>query len=381
MDRLDALQAAGVSIWLDTLSRELLDTGDLARLIDRFHVTGATSNPTIFAKAITSSDRYDPQLQRLLATGERDTRELFFALALEDVGRAADILMPIYERTAGHDGYVSIECTPDLADDTDATIIQARDLWARLQRPNTMIKVPATAAGVPAIERLTAEGVNVNVTLLFSVNRYQQVMDAFQAGLEARIAAGQPIGQIASVASFFVSRVDSKVDARLPADSTLRGYGAVANAARAFATYRRVTSSTRWLLLEAAGARRQRPLWASTGTKNDAYSDVLYVESLIARGVVNTMPMATLDAFADHGTARETLIEAGDTAADVLDRLRGAGVDLDQITEELEREGVESFCGSYAELLACIEQRVERLLEASRTADALTTGQTGPRTL
>jgi transaldolase len=366
MDRLGALQAAGVSIWLDTLSRELLATGELARLIDRSHVTGATSNPTIFAKAITSSDRYDTQLQRLLATGERNIRELFFALALEDVGRAADILMPVYERTAGNDGYVSIECTPDLAGDTDGTILQARDLWARLQRPNTMIKVPATAAGVPAIERLTAEGVNVNVTLLFSVNRYQQVMEAFQAGLEARIAAGQPIDEIASVASFFVSRVDTKVDARLPADSTLRGHAAVANAARAFATYERVTAATRWRLLAAAGARRQRPLWASTGTKNDAYSDVLYVESLVARGVVNTMPMATLDAFADHGTVRESLVGAGDTAANLLDRLRGAGVDLDQITEELEREGVESFCDSYAQLLACIEQRVERLLDTPR---------------
>ena len=225
--------------------------------------------------------------------------------------------------------------------------------------------MPATAAGVPAIERLTAEGVNVNVTLLFSVNRYREVMDAFQSGLEARIAAGQPIGRIASVASFFVSRVDTKVDARLPTDSTLRGCGAVANAARAFATHEQVTAAPRWQLLAAAGARRQRPLWASTGTKDDAYSDVLYVESLIANGVVNTMPMATLEAFADHGTARETLIAAGDTATDLLDRLRGAGVDLDQITEELEREGVESFCDSYAELLACIEQRVERLLDAS----------------
>jgi transaldolase len=226
--------------------------------------------------------------------------------------------------------------------------------------------VPATAAGVPAIERLTADGVNVNVTLLFSVNRYQQVLDAFQAGLEARIAAGQPIDEIASVASFFVSRVDTKVDARLPADSTLRGHAAVANAARAFATYERVTAATRWRLLAAAGARRQRPLWASTGTKNDAYSDVLYVESLVARGVVNTMPMATLDAFADHGTVRESLVGAGDTAANLLDRLRRAGVDLDQITEELEREGVESFCDSYAQLLACIEQRVERLLDTPR---------------
>ena len=268
-DRLGALHDAGVSIWLDTLSRELLDTGEFARLVDDRHVTGATSNPTIFAKAITGSDRYDAQLRRLVAVGVHDNRELFFDLALEDVRSAADILLPVYERTHGRDGFVSFECTPDLADDTNATIEQARELWARLGRPNTMIKVPATAAGVPAIERLTADGVNVNVTLLFSVDRYRQVMDAYLAGLESRRDAGQLIDRIASAASFFVSRVDTKVDLLLPELSPLRGKAAVANAQAAFDVYQETVAQNRWRHLAAAGARPQLPLWASTGTKND----------------------------------------------------------------------------------------------------------------
>jgi transaldolase len=358
MDRLTNLRDAGVSIWLDTLSRELLETDQFAELVSRRHVTGATSNPTIFAKAITGSDRYEPQLARMLAAGKRDTRELFFELALDDVRRAADILAPVHIATAGSDGFVSFECTPDLADDTEATIAQARNLWARLQRPNTMVKVPATKAGVPAIERLTAAGVNVNVTLLFSVDRYREVIDAYQAGLEARLAAGQPIRDIASVASFFVSRVDTKVDAQLPDHSALRGRAAVANAAVAFAPYRRVTADSRGPRLAAAGARPQRPLWASTGTKSDGYSDVLYVESLIADGVVNTMPLATLGAFADHGTATDTLTGAEQPATELLDQLAARGIDLVRITDELEREGVESFAASYAQLLTCIEVRV-----------------------
>jgi transaldolase len=288
MDRLGELRDAGVSIWLDTLSRDLLDTGEFSRLVTDCHVTGATSNPTIFAKAITGSDAYDSHLTRLLAAGEGDTRELFFALALDDVRHAADILRPAYEGSDRRDGFVSFECTPDLADDTAATIAQAHDLWNRLQRPNSMIKVPATAAGVPAIETLTADGLNINVTLLFSVDRYRQVLDAYQAGLETRVRRGQAVDHIASVASFFVSRVDTKVDERLPGHSHLRGRAAVANAAAAFSTYQRSIATERWQQLAAAGAHVQRPLWASTGTKNDAYSDVLYVEQLIAPGVTST---------------------------------------------------------------------------------------------
>jgi transaldolase len=361
MDRLAALHDVGVSIWLDTLSRELLDTGEFAEFVARRHVTGATSNPTIFAKAITGSDRYESQLASLLAAGERDTRELFFALALEDVRRAADILAPIHAATAGADGFVSFECSPDLAYDTEATVTQARDLWARLRRPNTMIKVPATEAGLPAIERLTADGVNVNITLLFSVDRYRQVMDAFQTGLEARVGAGLAIDHIASVASFFVSRVDTKVDAQLPDHSPLRGRAAIANAALAFAVYRQTFTADRWQSLAAAGAQPQRPLWASTGTKDPTYSDVVYVESLIAPGVVNTMPQATLNAFADHGIASDTLTEGGDASRDVLGKLEDAGIDLGETTKALEHEGVQSFCASYAQLLACIDERANAL--------------------
>src|SRR5215217_611278 len=229
MNRLRALHDAGVSIWLDTLSRELLDSGQFAELIADFAVTGATSNPTIFAKAITGSERYDDQLRAAVARTD-DARELFFVLALDDVGRAADLLRPTYDGSGGRDGFVSFECTPDLADDTAATIEQALELWDRLARPNVMIKVPATEAGVPAIEELTARGVNVNVTLLFSVARYEQVIDAYVSGLERRVSAGRPIGEIASVASFFVSRVDAKADALLPPDSDVRGRVAIANA-------------------------------------------------------------------------------------------------------------------------------------------------------
>jgi transaldolase len=352
MNRLQELHDAGVSIWLDTLSRELLDSGDFAALIAESAVTGATSNPTIFAKAITTSDLYDNELR---AAGSRSSQEQFFAIALEDVGRAADLLRPVHEASGGRDGFVSFECTPDLADDTQATIEQALDLWRRLARPNVMIKVPATAAGIPAIEELTARGVNVNITLLFSVARYEQVIDAYIAGLERRVGAGQPVDAIASVASFFVSRVDSKVDALLPAGSELRGRAAIANAQRAYGRYRARFDDDRWSALRAAGAHPQRPLWASTGTKDPAYSDVLYVEQLIAPDVINTMPLATLRAFADHGQAERALGGSSGAAEQTLREVQAAGIDLDAIAAHLEREGVQAFCASYRELLTCID--------------------------
>jgi transaldolase len=357
MNRLQRLHNVGVSIWLDTLSRELLDSGAFATLIAESAVTGATSNPTIFAKAITGSDRYDDQVHAAVASGIRDAQDLFFTLALEDVRRAADLLRPTYEETDGRDGFISFECTPDLADDTQATIEQALALWARLARPNVMIKVPATEAGLPAIEELTARGVNVNVTLLFSLARYEQVIDAYVAGLERRAQAGWPVETIASVASFFVSRVDTKVDALLPAESDLRGRAAIANAQRAYARYRERFADERWLSLREAGARTQRPLWASTGTKNPSYSDVLYVESLIAPDVINTMPEATLRAFADHGEAAPSLEVQAPEAAEILRRLEEAGIDLGAVTAELEREGVRSFCDSYRQLLDCVESK------------------------
>jgi transaldolase len=364
MNRLQALHDAGVSIWLDTLSRELLDTGRFAELISDCAVTGATSNPTIFAKAITGSDRYDEQLRAIVGSGTRDPQELFFELALEDIRRAADLLRPAYDDSGGRDGFVSFECTPDLADDTQATIEQALELWGRLDRPNVMIKVPATEAGVPAIEELTARGVNVNITLLFSIVRYEQVIDAYLAGLERRVAAAEPVDRIASVASFFVSRVDSKTDAQLPAGSPLRGRLAIANAHRAYARYGERFANGRWLALRDAGARAQRPLWASTGTKDPSYSDVLYVEELIAPEVINTVPEATLRAFADHGDVGRALTVDAGAAEETLRLAARAGIDLDVVTAQLEREGVRSFCDSYHQLLTCIETKLQPALHS-----------------
>ena len=361
MNPLQALHDAGVSIWLDTLSRELLDSGGFEQLIADCAVTGATSNPTIFAKAITGSDRYDHQLGDAIAQGTDDAQELFFSLALEDIRRAADLLRPAYNESDGRDGFVSFECTPDLADDTGATIAQAVELWQRIERPNAMIKVPATEAGIPAIEELTARGVNVNITLLFSLTRYEQVIDAYVAGLERRLEAGERVDAISSVASFFVSRVDAKVDRLLPEGSDLRGRVAIANAHRAYARYRDRFADGRWLALRAAGARPQRPLWASTGTKDPAYSDVLYVEKLIAPEVINTMPEATLRAFADHGKVGRALSLDAEAAAETLLRADAAGIDIGAITAALEREGVRSFCDSYDELLQCIEAKKARI--------------------
>lgn len=361
MDRLRRLHDAGVSIWLDTLSRDLLAGGEFDRLIEERAVTGATSNPTIFAKAITGSDLYDEQLRAAAARGIAHPRELFFELALADVGDAADRLRGAHDASGGRDGFVSFECTPELADDTAGTIEQATALWQRLARRNVMIKVPATAAGIPAIEELTARGVNVNVTLLFSVDRYEQVIDAYLTGLERRLAAGHSVDTIASVASFFVSRVDAKADPALPAGSPLRGQIAVANARRAYGRYRRRFSDDRWRALHDAGAQPQRPLWASTATKDPAYSDVLYVEALIAPGVINTMPMGTLEAFADHGEIRP--MDEGDEAQaeEILRRAQAAGVDLPRLTAQLTDDGVRAFCDSYAQLLSCIETRVARV--------------------
>ncbi|HET9102564.1 MAG TPA: transaldolase [Solirubrobacteraceae bacterium] len=355
---LQRLHDSGVSIWLDTLSRELLQTGSFAQLIREDSVTGATSNPTIFAKAITGSDRYDSALRELAGTGQRDLQELFFALALDDVREAAVALGPSFRDSDGRDGFISFECTPDLADDTNGTIAQAIDLWQRLELPNVMIKVPGTEAGLPAIEELTRRGVNVNVTLLFSIDRYEQVIDAYRAGLTARAQAGEPLEQIHSVASFFLSRIDTVVDRQLPPDSPPRGQVAIASARVAYQRYLRKFAGEEWKRLEALGANRQRPLWASTGTKNPDYSDTRYVAELIGPGVVNTMPADTLRAFADHGEVARTLDADPEAAERTLADAQAAGVDLAQVTAELEREGVRSFCGSYHELLDCLEGKL-----------------------
>ena len=279
---------------------------------------------------------------------------------------AARLLRPEYDRSHGRDGFISFECTPDLADDTEATIAQADDLWRRLNEPNVMIKVPGTEAGLPAIEKLTRRGININVTLLFSIERYEQVIDAYIHGLDARVQAGEPIDQIASVASFFLSRIDAKVDPRLPEGSPLRGTVANASARVAYQRYLEKFAGERWERLEALGAKRQRPLWASTGTKNPDYADVLYVAELVGPDVVNTMPEATLRAFADHGAVSRTLDADPEAAQRTLSDARTAGIDLDAITAELEREGVRAFCDSYHRLLTCITSKLDVVGPAHR---------------
>jgi transaldolase len=366
VNRLQHLHRTGVSIWLDDLSRELLETDTLMRLVQEVAVTGATSNPTIFAKAIADSDRYDAQIRSAVASGCRDPQDIFFELALEDVRRGADILRAVYELSNGSDGFVSFECTPDLADDAEATVRQALEIRERLDVPNLLIKVAATDAGITAIEELTASGVSVNVTLLFSLDRYEQAMSAYCTGLERRAAASKPLTDVSSVASFFVSRVDSAVDSWLPVSSPLRGRIAIANAQRAYARYLEGLRSFRWRRLEANGARPQRPLWASTGTKNTLYSDVRYVQELIAPGVINTMPLATMRAFLGHGDIGGSMGADGRTPGRLLRELAEADVDLGAITHELERRGVDSFRGSYREVLSSIEAKGTELRGSER---------------
>jgi transaldolase len=361
LNRLKHLEDAGVSIWLDDLSRELLDSGEFMRLVQEKSVTGATSNPTIFAKAISDSERYDRQLRLALESGPHETQEIFLELALEDVRRAADALRAVYELSDGHTGFVSFECTPDLADDAEATVRQALEIKDRLEVPNLLIKVAATDAGVKAIEELTAQGVSVNVTLLFSLKRYTQAISAYWNGLARRSDAGKPLSGVYSVASFFVSRVDAAVDPWLAPNSPLRGRIAIANAQLAYAHYLAGLKTQRWMALAAEGARPQRPLWASTGTKDPDYSDVRYVEELVAPGVINTMPLATIDAFADHGDVGASLGADAGPAKQLLEKLAGTDVHFDALTTELEREGVESFRESYRQVLSSIETSVARL--------------------
>jgi len=357
-----------VSIWLDTLSRQLLQGGEFAALIRDCSVTGATSDPTIFAKAITDSDLYDEQLRALIAGGGHDLQELFFSIALDDVREAARLLRPTYDESEGRDGFISFECTPDLTDDTEATITQATDLGQRLGQPNVMIKVPGTEAGLPAIKELTRRGVNVNITLLFSVARYEMVIDAYLQGLSARVEAGERLEGMSSVASFFLSRIDTEVDAQLPEDSPLRGRVALASARVGYQRYLAKFSGQEWGRLQALGARTQRPLWASTGTKNPDYSDVLYVSQLVGPDVVSTMPEQTLHAFADHGEVAPTL-DANPAEAEARQILVDAtrtGTALDAVTAELEHEGLQSFCDSYHQLLHCIQDKLGAVAAADR---------------
>ncbi|RAW13283.1 transaldolase, partial [Phytoactinopolyspora halophila] len=358
-DPLARLSDEGVAIWLDDLSRDRLDTGNLQHLIDNRHLVGITSNPTIFQAAISKSSLYDDDLRAHAEQGS-DADTAVRALTTDDVRAAADVLAPVAERTGGVDGRVSIEVDPRLAHDTDATIEQARELWEIVDRPNIFIKIPATEAGLPAITATIADGISVNVTLIFSIERYRAVMDAYQAGLEQRLEAGKSLDGVASVASFFVSRVDSEIDKRLerlgnPSALALRGQAAVANARLAYAAYEEVIADDRWKRLEAAGAKRQRPLWASTSVKNPDYPDTFYVTELVAPDTVNTMPESTLEAVADHGEITGDTIRPNiDDAQRTFDALIALGVDLDDASRVLEREGVKKFESSWNELLESV---------------------------
>ena len=357
---LHVLRAAGQSIWLDSLRRGLIKDGGLARLIREDGVSGVTSNPTIFARAIGDSSDYDEAIRRMAAQGRTTALDAFYDLALADVRMAADLFRPLYEQTGGEDGFVSFELEARLARDARGSVTTAQHLVERLGRPNVMIKVPGTAEGVAAVEELTAAGINVNITLLFSVEMYQRVALAYLAGLERRLAAGRPIDRVASVASFFVSRIDTVVDALLPDGSPLRGQVAIANAKLAYREFQRIFSGERWARLARAGARVQRPLWASTGTKSPAYPDVVYVEELVGPHTVNTMPASTLDAFRAHGHVRpEAVLEQGAGAAFTIARLPELGIDLAQIAATLLEDGLAAFDADLAKVVGTIEDRLD----------------------
>ena len=358
----------GQSPWYDFITRELVSSGELARLIVDDGLRGMTTNPTIFEKAVAGGEQYDGQIRRLAGEG-RMPAEIFEALAVADVRAACDVFAPVYERTDGGDGLVSIEVAPTLAHDTAATILEAERLWRTVGRLNAMIKIPGTLAGLPAITHCVTAGINVNVTLLFSVERYGEVVSAYEAGLEARLAAGLPVERIASVASFFVSRVDGKVDPLLDRagdPAHLRGRIAIANACLAYQAFEHRTATPRWGALAARGARPQRPLWASTSTKDPRYTDVHYVEPLVAPRTVNTLPPETFAAYRDHGRP-EVRIHAGIAAAPAqLAELARLGIDFAGVTRELEDEGVAKFAASYAAALAAIEAKATLLAGAAR---------------
>jgi transaldolase len=366
--RLQQLTELGQSVWIDSLSREMIETGELERLIRDDSIRGVTSNPTIFQKALAEGDWYDAELRELASLG--DTSEIFFRLAENDVAKACDLLRPVHEASGGLDGYVSIEVDPTLAYDTERTFEQAVHLHTDIDRPNLYVKIPATRPGLPAIEDATAAGHAINITLIFSLQRYTEVVDAYLRGLERRVSAAGSLDLVNSVASFFVSRVDSEADKRLeqigsPEALALRGKLAVANAKLAYRYFQQAFSGERWEFLVSKGARIQRCLWASTSTKNPAYPDTIYVDELIGPDTVNTMPIETVRAFQDHGTVRPALADGLEEAERVLERLEAVGVSYDEIVDTLEAEGVQKFVDSFAELKTGIDNKL-RTLEVAR---------------
>lgn len=363
------LETLGQSVWLDDIDREQLRSGLFERLIAEDGLSGATGNPTIFEHAITHSSTYDGQMQHLLREGKRP-QQIYEALAMSDVRTVADLLRPTYERSGGQDGFVSIEVSPYLAHDTQGTLTEVRRFWQSIQRPNLMVKIPSTPAGVPAIHQALAEGININITLIFSLDNYRQVAEAYLAALQERVEAGKDISHIASVASFFVSRVDVLVD-RLLEDrikaaqgsgeqeklKALQGKAAIANARLAYQQFLRLFSGPRFAALKQHGARVQRPLWASTGTKNPAYRDVLYVEELIGPNTVNTMPLPTIDRFREHGRVRLSIEDQLSEAQAELAALTDVGIHYDEVTRQLQEEGVQKFIDSFQKLFACIDNK------------------------
>ncbi len=358
-DALADLSSAGVAVWLDDLSRERLRSGNLAELVRDRHVVGVTTNPSIFQKALSDGAAYDSQVRDLALRGT-DVGEAVRALTTFDVRWACDVLRPAYDSSGAVDGRVSIEVDPRISHAADRTTAEAKALWWLVDRPNLYIKIPATREGLPAITAVLAEGISVNVTLIFSLERYDQVMDAFLDGMEQAVANGHDVAAMGSVASFFVSRVDTEIDKRL-GDSALKGKAAIANARLAFEHYERVFSSARWEALAAAGAKPQRPLWASTGVKDPAYDDTQYVVELVAPGTVNTMPEATLSAVADHGVVKGDTITSGYAEAQqLMDELKTVGIDYDEVVELLEVEGVEKFEQAWTSLIESVTDQLEK---------------------
>ncbi len=374
-DALAQLSEQGVSIWLDDLSRELLNGGDLERLIADKHVVGVTTNPTIFASALAKGEAYTKQIGELVEAGA-DVEKAVFAITTADVQHACDVFRPVYDRTDGVDGRVSIEVDPRLSHDTARTVEVAKALYAAVDRPNVMIKIPATVEGLPAISQTLAEGISVNVTLIFALDRYRGVMQAFLTGLEQAREAGKDLSVIHSVASFFVSRFDTEINPRLdalgtPEAAALRGKAAVANARLAFQAFQEVFSTPRWQVLAGDGAHPQRPLWASTGVKDKAYPDTMYVTELVTAGTVNTMPGTTMDATADHGQITgDTVRGSYDDAAAVMDALERLGISYSEVTAQLEREGLEKFEKSWAELVSTVSDELARVATSDSPEEA-----------
>lgn len=363
-NRVKKIYDLGQSIWLDFIDRKLLNSGQLQKLIDEDGVRGLTSNPAIFEKAISSGSDYDEDIKKLAQDG-KSNEDIFYGVAINDIQRAADLFKSVYEeKNRGADGYVSLEVSPQLARDTAGTLAQARDLWQSVGRDNLMVKIPGTEEGLPAIRQCISEGINLNVTLLFGLERYQAVVEAYLSGLEERQQAGQPIDSVASVASFFLSRIDVLVDPMLEAKGLgdLKGEVAIALAKKAYAYYKQMFNSDRFKALADQGATPQRLLWASTSSKDPAVSDVKYVEALIGPKTVDTIPMETLDAFRDHGQAEARLETDLDVASSVLERVAQAGIDLEVISQQLEKEGIEKFNQPYGKLLNAIDQQKAKSL-------------------